>query len=158
MGQVIGRGAGVPARPAVHDMARSVRPGARTAYVDTDPEVTDYLRDVMPGGSGEGVAVARADLAGPGEVLAHPAVREVIDPGEPACLILGLVLGLMPAARAREVVTGYTRLIAAGSCVVISCARVDDEVMWKGLPAACTAATPRNHTRGQIAGFLAGLG
>jgi len=103
------------------------------------------------------VQAVTADLTDPAAVLGHQDVKAVIDPAEPVCLILGLVLNLMSAARAREIVTGYTRLIAAGSYVVISCARVDDEVMWKGLRTACTAAALRNHTRRQIAGFLAGL-
>jgi hypothetical protein len=73
------------------------------------------------------------------------------------CVILGLVLNLLPARQAREVVAGYADLIAPGSLMAVSCARFDDDAVWKQVRAACTAAVPRNHTRGQIAGFLAGL-
>lgn len=148
----------------IHEAAQAVSPAARCVYVDSDPVVLSHSKalrahvrrgeDLEPA---EGVTVAEADLREPGKVLANPEVLAVIDPAEPVCLVFGLVLGLMPAARAREVVAGYADLIAPGSCVVISCARVDDDVMWKGLRAACTATTPRNHTPRQMAGFLAGL-
>jgi hypothetical protein len=84
-------------------------------------------------------------------------VRAVINPDEPVCVILGLVLSLFPARRAREVVAGYADLIAPGSCVVISCGRVDDEDMWKQLREAYTAADAHNHAPEEVAGFLAGL-
>jgi hypothetical protein len=154
--QFIDLGAGLPLRPAVHASARAVIPDARVAYVDNDAMVCSHVLAVLA--TDERVQAVAADLADPPAVLGHEAVRAVIDPAEPVCVILGLVPGLMGAPRAREVVAGYADLIAPGSCVVILCARVDDDVMWKGLRTACTAATPRNHTRGQIAGFLGGLG
>jgi hypothetical protein len=98
-----------------------------------------------------------ADLAGPAAVLARPGVRAVIDPAEPVCVILGLVLSLMPARQAREVVAGYADLVAPGSCVAISCGRCDDEALWKQLRAAYTAAGICNHAPGDVEGLLAGL-
>ena len=90
-------------------------------------------------------------------MLAHPGVRTVIDPAEPVCVILGLVLSLMPVRQAREVVAGYTDLVAPGSYVVISCGRCDDEALWKQLREAYTAAEIFNHAPGDVEGFLAGL-
>lgn len=153
--QFLDLGAGLPVHPAVHESARAVIPDARVAYVDHDEVVCSHVRAVLA--TAEGVQAALADLADPAAVLGHEAVRAVIDLAEPVCLILGLVLNLMPAARARGVVAGYARLAAPGSCVAISCARVDDDVVTKGLRAACTAAEPHNHTRRAIAGFLGGL-
>ena len=154
---------GVEGLQEIHEAAREVSPDARCVYVDRDPVVISHsraLRAHVERGEhlepAEGVAVVEADLRA-GEVLGNPEVLAVIDPAEPVCLVLTLVLGLMPAARAREVVAGYADLVAPGSYLVISCARVDDDVMWKALRAACTAAAPRNHTRRQIAGFLVGL-
>lgn len=151
----LGTGFPVRAHTAVHASARAVIPDARVAYVDNDPMVCAHVGALLA--TDEGLQAAQADLTEVSALLGHEAVKAVIDLAEPVCLIFGLVLSLMPAARAREVVAGYADLIAPGSCVVISCARVDDEVMWKGLRTTCTAAVPRNHTRRQIAGFPDGL-
>jgi S-adenosyl methyltransferase len=151
-------GAGMPASPAVHEMARAVLPQARVAYADIDPVAVRHMQAVRAlEGWGEGTAVTEADLTDPAAVLKDPAVRAVIDPAEPVCVILGLVLGTMPAWQAREVVTEYADLVAPGSLVVISCARFDDESMWKELSAAYTAADSYNHAPAEIAGFLDGL-
>jgi hypothetical protein len=98
-----------------------------------------------------------ADLTDPAAVLARPDVRAVIDPAEPACIVLGLALSLMPARRAREVVAGYADLLAPGSCVVISCGRCEDEALWKQLREAYTATHLYNHEVGEVEGFLTGL-
>ena len=153
--QFLDLGTGLPLHPAVHENARAILPGARVAYVDNDPLVCAHIQALLA--TDDGVHAAQADLTDPAAVLGHQAVKTVIDPAEPVCLILGLVLGLMPAARAREVVAGYADLVAPGSLVVVSCARFDDGAVWKQVRAACTAAAPRNHARGQVAGFLAGL-
>ena len=136
---------GCPYGPAAGDAARAVIPDARIAYIDHDPIVAMHAEVLLA--DDEGTAVADADLADPAAVLAHPDVRAVIDPAEPVCIILGLVLGLMPARQAREVVAGYADLIAPGSYVVISCGRCDDEVLRKELGEAYTAGRHRTTTR-----------
>ena len=153
--QFVDLGTGLPLHPAVHESARTVIPGARVAYVDNDAMVCSHVQALLA--TDKRVQAVAADLADPGAVLADPALQAVIDPGEPVCVILGLVLNLMPAARARKIVAGYARLIPPGSLMAVSCARFDDELVWKQVRAACTAAVPRNHSRGQVTGFLAGL-
>src|SRR2546430_16600988 len=116
--------------PEVHEAAQAVNPAARVAYVDNDPVACLHSRmfrahvrrgdDLEPV---EGVAVAEADLRGPGELLLNPEVLTVINMAEPVCLVFGLALGLMPARQAREVVAGYADLVAPGSYVVVSCGR-----------------------------------
>lgn len=133
-------GAGIPAPRPVHETAREANPQARVVYVDKNAEAARICEAMQLAERWEGTAVIEADLTDPG-ALADPALRAVINVGEPVCVVLGLVLGLMPARRARDVVAGYARLIAPGSCVVISSARVDDELTWKALRAACL--TPR---------------
>ena len=133
-------------------------PQARVAYVDIDPSVIAHVRAAAHVEDwAEGIAVTEADLTDPAAVLKDPALRAVIDPAEPVCPVLGLVLSLMPAWQAREVVAGYADLVAPGSCVVISCARCDDEALWKQLSVAYTAADIYNHSPAEVAGFLAGL-
>jgi hypothetical protein len=124
-------------------------------YVDSDPFVTAHVRTLLV--TDDSTAAIGADLADPASVLADPAFRALIDMSEPVCLTFGMVLSLMPARRAREVVAAYADLAAPGSCVVISCGRCDDEETWKQLREAYTAAGLHNHTPAELAGFLAGL-
>lgn len=152
-------GAGFPVHPAVHEIAREAAdPASPVAYVDHDPVVVSHARAGAWGEHwGEGIAVIEADLTDPPSVLGDPALRAVIDMAGPLCVILGLVLSLMPARQARQVVAGYADLIAPGSCIVISCGRCDDEVLWKQLSEAYTAAEIFNHSPADVEGFLAGL-
>jgi S-adenosyl methyltransferase len=124
-------------------------------YIDNDPVVTSHVRAMLVTGDGDGVV--DANLADPAAVLADPAWRAVIDLAEPVCLVFGLVLGLMPARQAREVVAGYADLVAPGSFVAISCGRCDDEALRKQLSEAYTAADLYNYAPDEVAGFLAGL-
>jgi len=150
--QYLDLGTGMPIRPAAGDAARAVIPDARIAYIDHDPFVTMHAEVLLA--DDEGIAVADADLTDPASVLARPEVRAVIDPAEPVCLVLGLALGFMPVRQACDVVAGYADLVAPGSCVVISCARWDDEVLWKELSEAYTDAGSYNHAPAEITGFL----
>jgi hypothetical protein len=55
------------------------------------------------------------------------------------------------------VTAGYARLIAPGSCLVISAASFDDEGLGKQLAQEYTAATWHNHTPSDVESFFAGL-
>ncbi len=160
--QFVDLGAGAPVRKAgarvleeIHVTAQAANPAARVAYVDHDRIVAAHSRAFRA--PAKGVAVAEADLTDPASVLARRDVRAVIDPAEPVCIVLGLVLSFMPARQAREVAAGYADLVAPGSYVVISCGRCDDEALWKQLSAAYTAADLWNHSPAEVAGFLADL-
>ena len=154
IGQFLDLGAGLPATPAVHQIAQEVRPSARVAYVDNDPVVLAHARALL---AAPGVAAVTADLRDPAAVLADPDLRAVIDPAEPACVILGAVLHFLDAGTARDVTAGYARLVAPGSCLVISCASFDDETLAKRLAADYTAGPFVNHTREDVVSFFAGL-
>jgi O-methyltransferase involved in polyketide biosynthesis len=154
IGQFLDLGAGLPAPSAAHQTARAVLPGARVAYVDWDPMVLSHARALL---AAPGVAAVAADLRNPATVLADPQLRAVIDPAEPVCVILGAVLHFLDADTAREVTAGYARLIAPGSCLVISCATYDDEALAKRLAAEYTAGKFVNQTRKDVMSFFAGL-
>ena len=138
IGQFIDLGAGLPASPAVHQTARTVLPSARVAYVDNDPVVPSHARALLT--TDDGVTAVAADLRDPAAVLADPELRAVIDLREPVCVILAAVLHFLDADAARAVTAGYARLIAPGSCMVISVACYD-ETLGKRLSAEYTAAT-----------------
>jgi hypothetical protein len=47
IGQYIDLGTGLPLRPAVHESARAVIPGARVAYIDNDPVVYAHVEVLL---------------------------------------------------------------------------------------------------------------
>jgi O-methyltransferase involved in polyketide biosynthesis len=132
-----------------------VLPAARVAYVDIDPVVLSHARALLA--TGDGVAAVDADLRDPAAVLGHQDLRAVIDPGQPVCVILGAVVHFLAPRAARAVTAGYVSLMAPGSCLVLSCARFEDEELAKQLAAEYTAATWYNHTPAGIAEFFGGL-
>ena len=155
IGQFIDLGAGLPASPAVHQAARAVMPAARVAYVDIDAVALAHARALLA--ISDGVTAVAADLRDPGAVLATPELRTVIDPARPVCVILCAVLHFLDADAARTVTAGYARLMAPGSCLVISVASFDDETLGKQLAEEYTAAAWHNHTPADITSFFAGL-
>ena len=155
-------GAGAPVRKPsarviedTHVTARAASPSARVAYIDNDRMVLSRSKAFRA--VDKNVAVIGADLTDTAAVLSDPALRAVIDAAKPVCLIFGLVLSLLPARRAREVVAAYAERIAPGSLVVISCGRCADETLWKQLSEAYTAADLYNHAPAEVEGFVAGL-
>ena len=155
IGQFIDLGAGLPASPAIHQAARAVLPGARVAYVDIDPVVLAHAVALLA--TDDGVTAVGADLRDPAAVLGHQDLRAVIDPGQPVCVILGAVLHFLDPDAACAVTAGYLSLLAPGSCLVLSCARFDDEELAKQLAAEYTAATCYNHSPADIVEFFGGL-
>lgn len=155
IGQFIDLGAGLPASPSVHQAARAVLPTARVAYVDTDPVVLTHAAALLA--TGDGVAAVDADLRDPAAVLGHQDLRTIINPGRPVCVILGAVLHFLDPDAACAVTAGYTSLMAPGSCLVLSCARFEDEELAKQLAEEYTAATWYNHSPADIVEFFDGL-
>jgi O-methyltransferase involved in polyketide biosynthesis len=153
--QFIDLGAGLPVRPSVHQAVRAVMPTARVAYVDIDPVVLSHARALLA--TNDGVTAVAADLRSPEAVFTDPELRTVIDPAWPVCVIIGAVLHFMHAKTAREVTAGYARLLAAGSCLVISVAHFDDERISKELAEEYTAAEWHNHSAADVASFFCGL-
>ena len=155
IGQFIDLGAGLPVSPSVHQAARAVLPAARVAYVDIDPVVLSHAVALLA--TGDGVAAVDADLRDPAAVLGNQDLRAVINPGRPVCVILGAVVHFLDPQAACAVTAGYVSLMAPGSCLVLSCARFEDEELAKQLAEEYTAATWYNHSPADIAEFFDGL-
>ena len=155
IGQFIDLGAGLPVSPSVHQAARAVLPAARVAYVDTDPVVLTHAVALLA--TGDGVTAVNADLRDPAAVWAHQDLRAVIDPARPTCVILGAVVHFLDPDAACAVTAGYASLMAPGSCLVLSCARFEDEELAKQLTQEYTAATWYNHSPADVAEFFDGL-
>jgi hypothetical protein len=123
IGQFLDLGCGLPTTPSVHDAARAVIPDAAVIYVDRDPLVMCHVAAI--GAKGAGLAAVRADVTEPARVL--EVAGDLIDLGQPACVIFGGTLSDMPADTARSTVAGFTKALAPGSAAVISCASFADE-------------------------------
>lgn len=154
IGQVLDLGAGYPLSRPLHEVAREVNGQARCAYVDLDPAVVSSgvaaVRDIP------GVAYAHTDLTRPGEVMADPDVRSVIDPGCPVAAVFGLVLHFLAATDARRVVAGWADWLPPGSRFVITAGHWADPVMWQRVREVY-GPTLHNHSGMQVAGMLRGL-
>ncbi|MFA1550934.1 SAM-dependent methyltransferase [Actinomadura chokoriensis] len=157
--QFLDLGSGLPTRENVHEAVTSVAPDARTVYVDYDPVVCAHGRALLAGA--ENAGFAEADLRRPDGVLAHPAVRDMIDFSEPVALLLVSVLHFVddaddPAA----LVARYRDALAPGSRLILSHLATDafpeqmslTEQVYEGASARL-GARPSAQIRGFFDGF-----
>src|SRR5204863_51353 len=82
--------AGLPTAGNTHEVALDVCPRTRVVYVDNDPVVLAHARDMLHGVPS--AAVISQDMLQPEKILADPAVRELIDFGEPVALLFLSIL------------------------------------------------------------------
>jgi S-adenosyl methyltransferase len=160
IGQFVDLGSGLPARPAVHDIARSVVASARVLYVDNDPSVTARYRSRSA--RCEGIGVIHGDIREPHEIFASPQLEQLIDFGQPLGLLFAAVLHFIPPEDDPEIaVRAFTRCLVPGSCVAVS--HVTSEGTHPSAVAAIedalrTASAPVVfRTADQIRGFFDGL-
>ncbi|WP_236655489.1 SAM-dependent methyltransferase [Streptacidiphilus carbonis] len=90
--QFLDIGTGIPTAGNTHEVAQSVDPSARIAYVDNDPIVLAHARALMSGCGHGATSVTRADLRDTEAVLAAPGVRDLLDFSEPVALMLVAIL------------------------------------------------------------------
>jgi len=123
--QFLDLGSGIPTMGSTHEVARRVVPDARVAYVDVDPVAVTHGELLL--GAAEGVAVGQADLRRPAEVLAAPAVAEVLDPSRPVGILAFSVLQhVSDDDEARDVVAEYLARVVPGSALAVSHLSGDD--------------------------------
>ncbi len=144
--QYLDLGSGLPTRPSTHEAARAIVPGARVAYVDRDPVVTEHGRALVPAG----VRYVQGDLAEPEAILASGDLTGVIDFSRPVCLVMTLVLHVLDPGTARAVTGVLVRALTPGSYLVVTAARAESG----GLP---ESVWPGGLTAADVASFFAGL-
>jgi len=154
IGQFLDLGAGLPASPAIHDAARGQHPAARFAYVDNDPVAVLHTQAILAGSSG--LASVDANLADPASVLAHPATLSVLDLAEPVGIIFGSVGHFLPPAVMRDLVAEYLSRLAAGSWLIISLGRAEDDEPEETLQPAYTAAQTYRYSPADLEALFAG--
>jgi hypothetical protein len=157
--QFIDLGSGIPTVGNVHEVAQSVDPAARVAYVDLDPVAHAHSRAILSGDPH--TTVVRADLRRPAEVLADPQLQAHIDLSQPVGLLLVFVLHFVPDEECpADIVAGYAKALAPGSHLVVSHASAErmDDAKGEALnlyKRSSTAIVLRNSQ--DLAGLLDGL-
>jgi SAM-dependent methyltransferase len=114
--QFIDVGTGIPTQYNTHEIAQAITPGARVAYVDNDPIVTAHSRALL---EREGsVVTVEADARKPADLLAHPALRELIDLSRPFAVLFVAILHFVPGAE--EAVRPFHAALPPGGMFVLS--------------------------------------
>jgi hypothetical protein len=123
--QFLDIGSGIPTGGNVHEVAQAAGPGSRVAYVDADPVAVAHSKALLAGRPG--TAVIAADLREPGKILAHPAVRQLIDFSQPAGLLLVSVLPFIAdAGDPWQIVAALRDALAPGSYLAL-CHGTDED-------------------------------
>jgi S-adenosyl methyltransferase len=147
--QIIDVGAGLPTVGNTHEVALDACPQARVVYVDNDPVVLAHARSMLHGVAG--AAVIGRDLLEPGTILADPALRELIDFGEPVALLFLSILHFV--ADEADPAGLIARLLApfpAGSYVAISHATPDTVPEVNDVERVFDEATTPAHVRSRV--------
>ncbi|WP_059005859.1 SAM-dependent methyltransferase [Streptomyces specialis] len=155
--QFVDLGAGLPTLENTHQVAQRENPAARVVYVDNDPIVLAHGRALLE--ENDRTAVITADLRDPATVLGHPALRELIDLGQPVgVLLVGMLHHLHDDEDPQGIVDSYLSAVPSGSHLVIThfCdtgpeARAVEKTMLEFL------GTGRFRTIAEIEGYFRGL-
>jgi hypothetical protein len=119
IGQFIDLGTGLPTRPNVHEVARSVHPDARVLYVDNDPMVCSQARALLA--TNDGVAAIHGDIRSPQAILNDPVTRTLIDFTQPVGVLFVAVLHfLTDDDQPGEQVAAFRWRMASGSMLAVS--------------------------------------
>ncbi|MEW9534301.1 SAM-dependent methyltransferase [Microbispora sp. NPDC049125] len=123
--QFLDIGAGLPTQRNVHQVVAEVAPGARTVYVDNDPQVLAHARALLQ--SSPLVKVVEGDLRRPREILDHPDVRDHLDFGRPVAVLLLAIVHFIPDSDdPRGIIAELRSALAPGSYMAISHVAVDE--------------------------------
>jgi hypothetical protein len=116
--QFLDIGSGIPTEGNVHEVAQQAAPGSRVAYADVDPVAVAHSKAMLAGS--QNATVIQADAREPEKILAHEAVRRLIDLGQPAGLLLMVVLHFIADAEDPwRIVATLRDALAPGSYLVL---------------------------------------
>jgi len=117
--QFLDLGSGIPTEGNVHEIARAVRPGARTVYVDSDAVAYAHGRALLQGDPR--ATYLQADLRNPEAVLSSPQVTGFLDLDRPVAVLMLMTLHFVPDSDDPEgIVAAYREAVAPGSYFVFS--------------------------------------
>lgn len=158
--QFIDIGSGLPTVGNTHEVVKKVHPAAHVVYVDNDPMVELHSRALLD--SSGTVSVICADLRDPDSILGNPAVRDLIDPGQPTGILMTAVLMFVSDdADPVGCVSKYVRATAPGSYLSLTHLTADAKppATVEAFRAVFDNATERMHFRSkaQVERFFDGL-
>jgi hypothetical protein len=157
--QFIDIGSGLPTESNTHGVVQQVVPHARVVYVDNDPMVRAYAGEFL---ADDGTtAVVTADLREPDMILNAPALRALIDFGQPTGLLMTAVLQFVANGSSPWGLVGrYADALAPGSYLALSHVtheRLPPRLVQLGVNVYAQAQGIHPRTREQIERFFAGL-
>jgi hypothetical protein len=116
--QFIDLGSGLPTKPNVHEVARSVKPNARVVYVDHDPIVVSHNNALL---ATSGVVTVREDIRDPDAILRNAALNECIDFDRPvAVLLLSILHFISDEEDPAGIVAKFRKRLVPGSYLAIT--------------------------------------
>jgi|SRR5215831_15730748 len=117
--QFLDVGTGIPSANNTHEVAQSVAPESRIAYVDNDPIVLTYARTLLAGDPAGATDYIEADLRQPQQILAGAA--RLLDYGRPvAVMLMATLQHLGEADDPYQVVATLTAALPPGSYLALS--------------------------------------
>jgi hypothetical protein len=119
--QFLDIGTGLPTTNNVHEVAQAVAPASRVVYVDNDPLVLAHARALLNSAPEGRTAYIHADLREPRQILDDPAIREVLDLGQPTALVMLATLHLIQDDdKPAEIIAALLDALPGGSYFVAS--------------------------------------
>jgi len=116
--QFLDIGTGLPLVGNTHEVAQSLVPECRIAYVDNDPMVLAHARALMKSAPGGAVGYVDADVRDPDAIVAG--ARAVLDFSQPVAVMLLFTLAyVQDGAEAAAVVSALMAAVPSGSYVAI---------------------------------------
>src|SRR5712691_10339645 len=153
-------GTGLPLVGSTHEVAQSLVPECRIAYVDNDPMVLSHARALMKSAPGGAIGYVDADVRDPGSIVAG--ARETLDFSQPVAVMLLFTLAYVEdAAEAAAVVPALVEAVPSGSHVAIYHLASDLDPALKEAARQwnkmMTAQPITLRSRPEVAGFVGGL-
>jgi hypothetical protein len=124
--QFLDIGTGLPTANNTHEVAQSLVPTSRIAYVDNDPLVLVHARALLTSSPEGATTYVDADLRDPERILRSEQLRATLDFSQPVALMLLAILHFLPEeADPYAVVTRLVEALPSGSYLVASHATSD---------------------------------
>lgn len=121
--QFLDLGSGLPTQGNVSEVAHEFSPSARVVHVDFDPVVFTHSKALLADAGTTDFVLA--DLRRPAEILYHPALRSLIDFGQPVGLLaLAVLHHLSDDDRPGQIMDTLREAMPAGSYLAISSLRL----------------------------------
>lgn len=156
--QYIDIGSGFPTAGPIHEIAGEVIADPRVVYVDYDPAVAAFSRQLVKSSS---VITVAHDLRHPWEIIDDPAVGQLINWSEPVAVLMVAILHFIAdEENPAEIIATFRDLMAPGSYLILSHASHGENPdaaegashAWNAARSAMTVRTPR-----QIEDLFAGF-